>query len=99
MQAGKAVLAQTIKELLARLDGRYKEESHKYFYIDFLRGSDVLLDEEYFPDKRGNFADFEKLSLPARILRHSKLELLSFEESLSIFSRNMETTTEQQNRF
>lgn len=82
VQAGKAVLAQTIKELLARLDGRYKEESHKYFYIDFLRGSDVLLDEEYFPDKRGNFADFEKLSLPARILRHSKLELLSFEEKL-----------------
>ena len=65
VQAGKAVLAQTIKELLARLDGRYKEESHKYFYIDFLRGSEVLLDEEYFPDKRGNFADFEKLSLPA----------------------------------
>ena len=82
VQAGKAVLAQTIKELLARLDGRYKEESHKYFYIDFLRGSEVLLDEEYFPDKRGNFADFEKLSLPARILRHSKLELLSFEEKL-----------------
>ena len=47
-----------------------------------MRGSDVLLDEEYFPDKRGNFADFEKLSLPARILRHSKLELLSFEEKL-----------------
>ena len=82
VQAGKAVLAQTIKELLARLDGRYKEESHKYFYMDFLRGSEVLLDEEYFPDKRGNFADFEKLSLPARILRHSKLELLSFEEKL-----------------
>ena len=82
VQAGKAVLAQTIKELLARLDGRYKEEAHKYFYIDFLRGSEVLLDEEYFPDKRGNFADFEKLSLPARILRHSKLELLSFEEKL-----------------
>ena len=82
VKAGKAVLAQTIKELLARLDGRYKEESHKYFYIDFLRGSEVLLDEEYFPDKRGNFADFAKLSLPARILRHSKLELLSFEEKL-----------------
>ncbi len=86
--AGAKVLKETIDELISRIDGTYDESWHKYYYIDFLRGNDVLLDDEYLPDMRGKFADFAELSLSNRILKHSKAELVSFEEKLDDIFNN-----------
>ena len=80
--AGSVVLEDTLLELAARLDGAYNETSYRYFYIDFLRGNEVLLEEDYFPDMRGKFFDFQGLSLPNRILRHANAGLMTFEEKL-----------------
>lgn len=80
--AGIKVILNTIEELRTRLNGSYSERQHKYYYIDFLKGNHVLLDENYLPDMRGKFEDFEEFSLPNRILQHAKSELMTFEEKL-----------------
>lgn len=81
-KAGAAILKYTLNELIARIEGTYDENEHKYYYIDFLRGNYVLLDDDYLPDMRGKFSDFEELSLSNRILKHSQSVLMSFEEKL-----------------
>lgn len=82
-QAGAIVLKNTIQELTARIDGSFDERSYQYYYIDFLRANYVLLDEDYLPDMQGKFVDFQELSLANRVLKHSKVELMSFEEMLN----------------
>lgn len=86
--AGALILKSTIEELISRMEGRYDEKQHKYYYIDFLRGKEILLDDEYLPDMRGKFVDFEELSLNNRILRHSQSTLMSFEEKLDDIFNN-----------
>lgn len=81
-QAGAVVLKNTVRELMARIDGSYDERSHRYYYIDFLRGNCVLLDEEYLPDMHGKFVDFQELSLANRILEHCGSKLMTFHEML-----------------
>ena len=80
--AGAAVLKNTISELIDRISGKYDENSYKYYYIDFLKGNEVLLGDDYLPDMCVKFADFEELALSSRILRHSRNALISFEERL-----------------
>lgn len=80
--AGATVLKNTISELIDRISGKYDENSYKYYYIDFLKGNEVLLDDDYLPDMCVKFADFEELALSSRILRHSRNALISFEERL-----------------
>lgn len=80
--AGAVVLEDTLRELIARLDGTYNECQYKYYYVDFLRGKNVLLDENFLPDMRGKFSDFQDLSLPNRILKHAKENLMTFEEKI-----------------
>ena len=86
--AGAIVLKSTIDELISRMSGSYDENMHKYYYIDFLRGRDVVLNDEFLPDMRGKFVDFEDLSLSNRILRHSKANLMTFAEKLDDIFNN-----------
>ncbi len=89
--AGMLVLEETLRELCARLDGSYEEWKQKYYYIDFLRGEYVLLTESpegYLPDMRGQFMDFQELSLSRRILKHVQTPLVSFEKRLEDIFKN-----------
>lgn len=86
--AGAYVLEKTLEELIARLDGSYSEKQHKYFYVDFLRGKNVLLNDDYLPDMKGKFSDFRELSLANRILVHSEEYLMTFEEKLEDIFNN-----------
>ena len=80
--AGSAVVAKTLKEISARLDGSYSKLSHKYFYVDFLRGDKVALDENYLPQFDLNISDGTKDGLPEQIKKHAALKLPSFEERI-----------------
>ncbi len=82
-KAGAKVLLSTINEIICRMDGSYSDKNHMYFYVDFLKGDDVLLDDNFMPDMRGSFVDFEELSVSNRILKHSKSQLRSFDEKLN----------------
>ena len=81
--AGIIILENTLTELISRIDGSFDEKAYKYFYIDFLRGKSVLLDENYLPDLKGNAKDFKELTLTNRIFIHSKETLMTFEEKLN----------------
>ncbi len=81
--AGAMILENTLKEFVARMDGSFNEKTYKYFYVDFLRGKSVLLDENYFPDVKGNVRDFKELTLANRVFVHSKEKLMTFEEKLN----------------
>lgn len=82
--AGIIILIDTLSELQDRLDGSYNENKVKYFYIDFLKSDQVLLDDEFLPVLDKNFNDVKDWAIIERILHHSKKELDSLETRLHV---------------
>lgn len=78
-QAAQAVLLATLEELHQRLDGTYEEENSRYFYLPFLQGDQVLLDEAYMPELQ-DVSGIPELSILTRIQRHCDAALPSLEE-------------------
>ncbi len=79
-----AVLHETLQEIADKLEGNFKPEQYKYFYIDFLRGDKVLLDENYFPNFNFNTLDGTNNSIAGRIVTHSRADLPTFAERMEI---------------
>ena len=79
--AGRAVLLKTLEEMKERLTGRYKEGDYKYFYIEFLKDDQVLLDDNFIPvlDEVQELADF---SVKNRIIAHCKTQEREWHERL-----------------
>ena len=77
--AGLTVVDHTLKELAARLDGTYTAHAKKYFYVDFLRGDKVVLDENYLPVLNLNVTDGTADGVENQIIAHAALKLPSFE--------------------
>ena len=69
--AGLAVVAYTLRELKACIDGSFVEKNRLYFYVPFLTTDDVLLDDTYYPDLETRSANVEALSPEYRILEHA----------------------------
>ena len=80
--AGSVVVAKTLEELSARLDGSYDRHSRKYFYVNFLRGDKVALDENYLPQFDLNISDGTSEHVPEQINKHASLKLPSFKERI-----------------
>lgn len=68
-KAGCLVLVQTLRELESRLSGDYRDEEHKYFYMNFLKNDKVLLNEEYLPIL-DEVAELPSFSVASRIRMH-----------------------------
>ncbi|MBQ8824617.1 MAG: hypothetical protein IJZ64_05225, partial [Ruminococcus sp.] len=88
---GTESIRYTSKELLDKLNGRYDVRSRKYLFIDFLRGDDILLNDEYLPELNSTFCGLDKYNIIFRIERHaSKKELPSFKERINdIFKEDL----------
>ena len=82
--AAAAVVIETLQEIADKLEGSFKPERYKYFYIDFLRGDKVLLDENYFPNFNFNTLDGTTNSIAGRIVAHSRAKLPDFAERMEI---------------
>ena len=80
--AGAKVVAQTLKEISARLDGSYKKLEHKYFYAEFLCGDKVVLDENYLPNFELNISDGSRDNISEQIKLHAAQTLPTFEERI-----------------
>lgn len=80
--AGLIVVDQTLKELAARIDGTFAPAAKKYFYVDFLRGDKVVLDEKYLPMLELNVIDGTQGGVENQILAHAAMNLPSFEERI-----------------
>ena len=73
-------LAYTLKELTARIEGRYDPAMKKYFYADFLRGGEIMLDENFRPEYESTFCGIRGFDILTRIERHAGAENPAFDE-------------------
>ena len=80
--SGAIVVAQTLEEISARLDGSYKKFSRKYFYVKFLCGVKVILDEDYLPNFELNISDGSRENISEQIKIHATQDLPGFEERI-----------------
>jgi len=81
----------TAGELLSKMNGTYNAKAKKYFFIDFLSGEDILLNEDYLPELQSTFCGWGKMSIVSRIERHALENHLSFEERVSEIFSDSET--------
>ena len=68
---GECVLVYTLNELRLRLIGEYEEADRAYFYIDFLKSSHVLLDENRMPQLSPYTMGLDGYDIWDRILVHA----------------------------
>ena len=80
--AGAIVVAKTLVEISDRLTGIYNKLSKKYFYLEFLCGDKIVLDENYLPKFDLNISNGTQCEIPAQIKSHAALKLPTFEERI-----------------
>lgn len=74
-------------DLLAKLNGHYDQRERKYFFIRFLLGGDILLDDNYLPELRSTFCGIPGFDILTRIEQHAHTEHPGFAQRLTdIFS-------------
>ena len=78
--AGSKVLEKTLAEISARLDGSFSKLDKKFFYVEFLRGDKIVLDEKYFPNFELNITDGSREKIPEQIKLHAEKNWPTFEE-------------------
>lgn len=84
---GLFLLQTTARDLLARVDGSWTEDSRRYLFVDLLRSDCLLLDENYLPDTGATFCALGDYNVLARIRRHCEQTNPSLEErAAQIFS-------------
>ena len=86
--AGGEVLLVTLQEIIDKLEGRFEPVRHKYFYVHFLRGTEILLDENYLPILTFNTQDGTNQNVAARVVEYTRATLPTFEERIeNIFEK------------
>ena len=68
--AGINVLTYVLEELKSRLDGSYDVRDREFYYIDFLRSQNVVLDENFIPVLDNKFHEIKGFDIGERIIRH-----------------------------
>lgn len=67
---GCCILSSLASELISRLDGSWNFSRRKYFFYDFLRTDNVILDEKFIPDVSSTFSDLPDFNILQRIRNH-----------------------------
>lgn len=78
-------------ELLAKLNGTYNGKKRRYFYIDFLKGEDVLLNDSYLPEIQSTFCNLPDFNILHRIERHASRTHIDLSERLTEILSNVES--------
>lgn len=81
----------TANELLSKMEGTYNAKERKYFFIGFLSGEDILLDENYLPELESTFCSWGNMNILSRIEHHATVNGISFEERLKQITSQDET--------
>lgn len=85
------MIVDVFSELLAKMEGTYNSKERKYFFIGFLSGEDVLLDENYLPELESTFCGWGNMNILSRIERHATINGIPFEERLKQITSQDET--------
>lgn len=80
---GNESLRRTAEDLLSKINNTYDVRARKYMFIDFLRGEEILLNEEYLPELQSTFCGWENLNILRRIENHASNSLISFEDRIA----------------
>lgn len=86
--AGICVVDKTLEELSARLEGTFNPLDHKFFYIKFLCGDKVILDENYLPKLDLNISDGTREGIPEQIQKHAAAKLPKVEKCIEQIFEN-----------
>lgn len=90
---GKFAVYTAAKEMRQKLCGNCDTAGQKYFYIDFLKDGNILLDENYQPELYGTFCSLPDFNILQRIKNHAAAVLPNFSERVDeLLSGNMLTT-------
>lgn len=68
---GTESIRRAAEEILAKMNGTYNNKSRRYFFIDFLKGEDVLLNDSYLPEMQSTFCGVPGFNILSRIERHA----------------------------
>ena len=88
---GSESIRRAAEELLSKINGTYNGRQRKYFFIDFLRGEDILLTDSYLPEIQSSFCDMPDFNILRRIVRHTTHTHIPLHERLSEILSNIET--------
>ncbi len=90
-EIGCEIIANMVSEFISRLDGTWKEENRKFFFADFLRTGNILLDDDFIPDFSATFCDLPEFNILYRIRCHIENEDIGFKErAQSVYEREKE---------
>lgn len=85
---GWRVLEHTARELADKLEGTWDPRERTFFYGDFLRSGEILLDDRFLPELDDSFCALEEFNVLARLRRHMEGEKLTLQAHLDrIFGR------------
>ena len=74
-----------------KMNGTYNTKTRKYFFMDFLRGEDVLLNDNYLPETQSTFCGMPDFHILYRIEQHASKPHPELPERLSEILSNVET--------
>ncbi len=88
---GTESIRRAAAELLAKMNGTYHSRTKRYFFIDFLKGEDILLNDSYLPEMQSSFCDMPEFHLLRRIERHASRTNQELPERLTEILSNAES--------
>lgn len=88
---GTESIRRAAEEILAKMNGTYSNKSRRYFFIDFLKGEDVLLNDSYLPETQSTFCGVPGFNILSRIERHASKEHPELHERFTEILSNVES--------
>ena len=69
-------------EIYAKVCGTYDSNARKYFFADFMKDGEILLNDSFLPELQSTFCESKSMNILKRIERHAETTLPAFEERL-----------------
>lgn len=69
-------------EIYSKVCGTYDINARKYFFADFMKGGEILLNDSFLPELQSTFCVSKSMNILKRIERHAETTLPAFEERL-----------------
>ena len=88
---GTESIRRAAEQILSKMNGTYSNKSRRYFFIDFLKGEDVLLNDSYLPEIQSTFCGVPRFNILSRIERHASKEHLELHERFTEILSNVES--------
>ena len=79
---GLRLVSDTAKELAQRLNGTWRFEQERFFYSDFLKSDNIMLNEEFMPELESTFCALTDFNVLARIRHHVEGEKTDYPQRL-----------------